>query len=136
VALPPGTDDVHWLDAFRRVVPERLAAFAPELLVTQQGCDTHREDPLAHLELTVDGQRETYALLHELAHEHAGGRWVATGGGGYAVVDVVPRAWAHLVGVLVGRPVDPSTPVPQAWRTHVRQRLGREGPFRMGDVGF
>jgi acetoin utilization protein AcuC len=136
VALPPGTDDAHWLDAFRRVVPERLAAFAPQLLVTQQGCDTHRDDPLAHLELTVDGQRETYALLHELAHEHAGGRWVATGGGGYAVVDVVPRAWAHLVGVVVGRPVDPSTPVPQEWRAYVRQRLGREGPFRMGDVGF
>ncbi len=118
------------------MVPERLAAFRPQLLVTQQGCDTHRDDPLAHLELTVDGQRETYALLHELAHEHAGGRWVATGGGGYAVVDVVPRAWAHLVGVVVGRPVDPSTPVPQEWRSYVRQRLGRESPFRMGDGGF
>ena len=136
VALPPGTDDRRWLEAFQRVVPERLAAFRPQLLVTQQGCDTHRVDPLAHLELTVDGQRQTYALLHELAHEHAGGRWVATGGGGYAVVDVVPRAWAHLVGIVVGRPVDPSTPVPQAWRSYVRQRLGRESPFRMGDGGF
>ena len=57
VALPAGTDDRRWLEAFQRVVPERLAAFRPQLLVTQQGCDTHRDDPLAHLELTVDGQR-------------------------------------------------------------------------------
>jgi acetoin utilization protein AcuC len=136
VPLPPGTDDRRWLETFQEVVPPRLAAFRPELLVTQQGCDTHRDDPLAHLELTVDGQRETYGLLHQLAHEHAGGRWVATGGGGYAVVDVVPRAWAHLVGILVGRPVDPATPVPPEWRSYVRQRLGREGPSRMGDGGF
>ena len=53
-------------------------------------------DPLAHLALTVDGQRTSYAALHELAHEHAGGRWVATGGGGYELVEVVPRAWTHL----------------------------------------
>jgi acetoin utilization protein AcuC len=136
VPLPAGTGDEGWLEAFRSVVPSRVADFGPQLLVTQQGCDTHRDDPLAHLELTVDGQRETYVLLHELAHEHAGGRWVATGGGGYALVDVVPRAWAHLVGVLVGRPVDPATPVPEAWRSYVRDRLGRDAPTLMTDGRF
>ena len=40
--------------------------------------------------LTVDGQRAAYLALHDLAHEVAGGRWVATGGGGYALVEVVP----------------------------------------------
>ena len=76
------------------------------MLVSQQGCDTHAEDPLAHLLLTVDGQRASYRAVHELAHRAAGGRWVAIGGGGYAIVDVVPRAWAHLVGEVVGRPVE------------------------------
>src|SRR5438034_2935537 len=33
----------------------------------------------------------------DLAHEHAGGNWVLTGGGGYALVQVVPRAWTHLL---------------------------------------
>jgi acetoin utilization protein AcuC len=134
VPLPAGTGDAGWLDAFRRTVPPLIEAFEPQLLVTQQGCDTHRDDPLAHLALTVDGQRETYLELHDLAHRFAGGRWVATGGGGYALVDVVPRAWAHLVGVVVGRPVDPATPVPEEWREYVLRRLGRTAPTRMTDV--
>jgi acetoin utilization protein AcuC len=133
VALPPGTADEGWLRAFDSVVPRLLAAFRPSLLVSQHGCDSHFLDPLAHLALTVDGQRETYAAVHRLAHEHAGGRWVALGGGGYEHVEVVPRAWAHLVGEVVHRPVDPATLVPQGWRAYVLERLGRSGPARMTD---
>ena len=92
VALPPGTADAGWLRAFHAVVPPVLRAWEPEILVTQHGCDSHMEDPLAHLMLTVDGQRAAYLALHDLAHEVADGRWVATGGGGYALVDVVPAS--------------------------------------------
>ena len=106
VALPPGTGDAGWLRAFHAVVPDLVREFAPDVLVTQHGCDSHAEDPLAHLMLSVDGQRAAYVALHELAHEVAGGRWVATGGGGYALVDVVPRAWSHLLGVVSGAPLD------------------------------
>jgi acetoin utilization protein AcuC len=136
IPMPAGTGDEGWLEAFHARVPAVVAEFQPQLLVTQQGCDTHREDPLAHLMLTVDGQRETYLLLHQLAHDHAGGRWVATGGGGYALVDVVPRAWAHLVGVLVGRPLDPATGIPEEWRSYVRDRVGRDAPTVMTDGRF
>ena len=90
VALPPGTADAGWLRAFHAVVPPLLREFAPDVLVTQHGCDSHAADPLAHLMLSVDGQRAAYLALHELAHEVAGGRWVALGGGGYALVEVVP----------------------------------------------
>ena len=133
VALPPGTSDAGWLRAFHAVVPPLVAEFAPDILVTQHGCDSHTEDPLAHLMLTVDGQRASYEALHDLAHEHAGGRWVATGGGGYAVVDVVPRSWTHLLAIVAGRPLSPGTEVPEAWREHVLHRLGRRGPLRMTD---
>jgi acetoin utilization protein AcuC len=133
VALPPGTGDDGWLRAFDAVVPRLLAAFRPQLLVTQQGCDSHSLDPLAHLELSVDGQRAAYAALHDLAHRHAGGRWVALGGGGYELVDVVPRAWAHLVGEVVGQPVPPSTRLPAAWHDYAAQRVGRRGRETMTD---
>ena len=133
VALPPGTADGGWLRAFHAVVPPILREWRPEILVTQHGCDTHLEDPLAHLLLTVDGQRAAYLALHDLAHELCGGRWVATGGGGYALVDVVPRAWAHLLGIVSGRPVDPLTPTPDGWRENVRGRLARLAPTRMTD---
>ena len=133
VALPPGTGDAGWLRAFHAVVPPLLEAFAPQVLVTQHGCDSHVLDPLAHLALTVDGQRAAYQSLHRLAHDTADGRWVACGGGGYALVDVVPRAWTHLIGVAAGREVDPATETPESWRELVRSRVGREAPRRMTD---
>jgi len=115
VALPPGTDDALWLRAFHAVVPGVLRAFSPQLLFTQCGADTYRHDPLANLWLTVDGQRAAYLALRDLAEEVAGGRWVASGGGGYALVECVPRAWTHLLAVLTGEPLDPTLPIPQDW---------------------
>jgi acetoin utilization protein AcuC len=131
VALPPGTSDAGWLRAFHAVVPPLLEEFRPEVLVSQHGCDSHVLDPLAHLALTVDGQRTSYDALHRLAHEHAGGRWVATGGGGYELVEVVPRAWSHLIGIAAGSPLAPGTEVPADWLAYVLQRLGVAGPLRM-----
>ncbi|HYN95868.1 MAG TPA: acetoin utilization protein AcuC [Pilimelia sp.] len=134
VALPPGTGDAGWLRAFHAVVPSVLRAFRPELLVTQCGADGHRLDPLANLRLSVDGQRATYLALRALADELCGGRWVATGGGGYALVEVVPRAWAHLLAVLTGEPVEPATLTPPAWRELAAgRRPGRAVPLRMTD---
>jgi acetoin utilization protein AcuC len=93
VPLPPGTGDEAWLRAFREVVPPLVRTWGPDVLVTQLGCDTHHTDPLAHLRLTTRAYREVAGTLHQLAHESAGGRWVATGGGGYQWARVVPRAW-------------------------------------------
>ena len=119
--------------AFHAVVPPLLREFRPEILVTQHGCDSHIEDPLAHLMLTVDGQRAAYLALHDLAHEVSDGRWVVTGGGGYALVDVVPRAWTHLLAIVGGAPIDPATETPLAWREHVRTSLDRVAPHLMTD---
>jgi acetoin utilization protein AcuC len=93
IPLPAFTGDTAWLEAFRAVVPPAVTAFRPDVLVTQLGCDTHASDPLAQLQLTTLAYRETAAELHRLAHAAAGGRWVATGGGGYRWAGVVPRAW-------------------------------------------
>jgi acetoin utilization protein AcuC len=133
VALPPGTADAGWLRAFHAVVPALVRAFAPDVLVTQQGCDSHRDDPLAHLMLTVDGHRASYRALHDLAHEVCGGKWVAMGGGGYAVVDVVPRSWTHLLATVGGGSLDPETETPADWRGHVEDTLRRHPPTRMTD---
>lgn len=125
VALPSGTGDAGWLRALDAVVPPLLRAFAPDLLVTQHGCDTHRLDPLTTLRTSVDGQRVAASMLHDLAHQVAGGRWLALGGGGYARVEVVPRVWAHVIGLATHRPVDPAAPLPEMWCDAVRQRYGR-----------
>jgi acetoin utilization protein AcuC len=122
------------LRAFRAVVPGAVRAFKPEVLVTQCGCDTHHEDPLANLELTIDGQRTAIAELHGLAHEAAGGRWLAFGGGGYGLVRCVPRTWTHLLAEASGKPVPPDTAIPQAWQSSLRERGYRGAlPDAMGE---
>ncbi|MBO9569501.1 MAG: acetoin utilization protein AcuC [Cellulomonas iranensis] len=133
VALPSHTDDAGWLRAVDAVVPAVVREFAPDVLVTQHGCDTHRMDPLATLRVSVDAQRAAAVLLHDLAHDVSDGRWVALGGGGYAILDVVPRTWTHLLGVAAHRPVDPATRVPQVWLDVVRQRYGRDAVPVMTD---
>ncbi|GAA1926641.1 acetoin utilization protein AcuC [Streptomyces sodiiphilus] len=140
IAVPPGTSDDGWLRALHSVVPELLEAFRPQALVTQHGADTHFEDPLAHLALSVDAQRGAMEACHDWAHEYADGRWLALGGGGYAVVDVVPRAWTHLVATVAHAPVDPATPTPEEWQQAVYARTRAGAPQRMtdgrGDAGW
>jgi acetoin utilization protein AcuC len=134
VPLPPGTGDAGWLRAFHAVVPSVLRAFRPQILVTQCGADSHRLDPLADLRLSVDGQRASYLALRALADELCEGRWVATGGGGYALVEVVPRAWTHLLAVATGEPIEPAALTPPSWRALARaRRPQREVPLRMTD---
>ncbi|MEU6467261.1 acetoin utilization protein AcuC [Streptomyces sp. NPDC046976] len=131
--LPAGTGDAGWVRAFHAVVPELLADFRPQVLVSQHGADTHFEDPLAHLAVSLDAQRAVQLACHELAHEYADGKWVALGGGGYAVVDVVPRSWTHLVAIAAGRPVTPETVIPEGWRQEVYARTRELAPQRMTD---
>jgi acetoin utilization protein AcuC len=114
------------------VVHPLVRAHRPDVLVTQHGCDTHAMDPQADLRVSVDAQRAAAASLHDLAHEVCGGRWLATGGGGYELVEVVPRVWAHLLGIAAHAPVDPRTPVPEGWAAHVRS-LGWQAPEAMTD---
>lgn len=128
VALPPGTTDGQWLRAFSAVVPPLLKAFAPDVLVTQHGCDTHTSDPLADLDLTVDGQAASYEALHALAHEVSGGRWVALGGGGYQHVGVVPRAWTRLLATATHADLAPDVDIPQSWQVLARERVPRVVP--------
>jgi len=139
VALPAGTADADWLRALHAVVPALLAAFRPEVLVSQHGCDSHALDPLTHLMLSVDGQRAAATALHEFAHRYASGRWLAVGGGGYELVRVVPRTWTHLVAEAAGSPIPPETETPAGWRELVRRRAAAVPPTTMTDgrpVGY
>jgi acetoin utilization protein AcuC len=119
VALPRRTDGARWLRAVDAVVPPALRAFRPDVLVTQHGCDAHGDDPLSDLDVSVGAQRAAAARMHVLAHELAQGRWLALGGGGYAIAQVVPLVWAALVGEVVHAPVAADRALPEEWRARV-----------------
>ena len=136
----PLTWDEPWLSGFEKVVPQLLRRFKPTVLVTQDGCDTHYLDPLAHLAASTRIWPRIGKAFHELAHELCEGRWLALGGGGYAVYEVVPRAWTLLFAEMVDRPElavevnDPESFVPEiATQERVWTALRRD-LRRLGDV--
>ena len=72
---------------------------------------------------------------------------MVTGGGGYALVDVVPRAWTHLLAIVGGQPLDPDDRDPRglararphhARRDRRRRRLtdGRTPAYRDWSEGY
>ena len=111
--LEPFTEDDSWLELHRRLLPEVIEAYRPDVIVLQSGCDGHSLDPLTHLRGSTRLYEETTRIVCEAADAVCGGRVVATGGGGYAVWEVVPRAWTLVWGALSGQEV-PSR-IPHAW---------------------
>ncbi|HYI22298.1 MAG TPA: acetoin utilization protein AcuC [Candidatus Limnocylindrales bacterium] len=114
VPVQPLTGDGSWIAVVEWALPALAAAFKPTFLVTQHGCDTHVNDPLAHLRLTTRAYRAATTLLDRIAHEHAGGRWLATGGGGYDAYRVVPRSWSLVWLAQAHR--EPPDQTDEAWR--------------------
>lgn len=135
IALPPRTGDADWLRAIDATIPQVVAAFDPDVIVSQHGCDGHRADPLTHMRLSVDAMRVAAETVRDLAEKHTDGKWLAVGGGGYAIIDVVPRTWTNLVAISAGLDIEPGTRIPGRWADYAQSKTGREAPLSMTD-GF
>jgi len=134
VPFEPGTSDDDWLAALEALVPALALVHGPDVLVTQHGCDSHAFDPLAHLDLTTRAMHRAGRLVDELADRHCAGRWLATGGGGYDIHRVVPRAWALVWSAQAH--LEPDDVLPAAWRTRwtdAAATAGRAIPERLLD---
>jgi acetoin utilization deacetylase AcuC-like enzyme len=81
--LPPRSGDEDYLAALKKEGLPRLREFGPQFLLISAGFDAHRQDPLAHMNLSRDGYREMGGLLLDLAQETAGGRVITVLEGGY-----------------------------------------------------
>jgi acetoin utilization protein AcuC len=104
IPLLPFTGEGDYLWALEAVISSLAEAFEPQLIFTQLGADTHHGDPLANLGLTMTAYPRMARILHEAAHRFAGGRWVATGGGGYQPNTVVPTVWTIHWAEMIGSP--------------------------------
>ena len=122
VPLPPLTFDAVYLRAFEAIVPPLLCRFSPDIVATQLGVDTHYTDPLANLALTTHGQLALFQALEALSP-----RWLAFGGGGYAI-DLVPRSWALAFGVMSGQELPAELPPAYRKRYGGSFLLDLEGP--------
>src|SRR6266576_2624529 len=88
----------------------------------------------------------TGTVFHELAQALCEGRWLALGGGGYAIYEVVPRAWTLFFAEMVERPdlaaeindqstVLPAEPAQERVWTQLRKDLKRLGDIHGMDFG-
>lgn len=113
IPLARGTGNDSWITAFETVVPTVLKQFKPDVILSQHGCDAHLWDPLTHLAVTTTALERAAITIKHLAEQLCAGRWIATGGGGYALFAVVPRAWSLLWGVISERRLPDD--IPQEW---------------------
>ncbi|MCR9248138.1 MAG: gluconokinase, GntK/IdnK-type [bacterium] len=131
VPLAPGTRDESWRATTSAVLRAAVASFRPGLIVSQHGCDTHRDDPLATIDCTTAVAHHAATLTRELSDRWCDGRWVATGGGGYRPYHVLPRAFGLVWSVLADQPLPPD--LPAAWRRRWQAAAGSELPMSWFD---
>jgi acetoin utilization protein AcuC len=119
--LPYTEDEVYWW-AFQAIVPPLVARFAPDVLVTQLGTDTHYLDPLTHLQLTTAGYTAVVQAFRDMDLP-----WLATGGGGYHV-STVARSWTLAYGIMSDQRLSNEIPDSYAEAHGDRWLHDRQGP--------
>lgn len=96
VPLIAHTDDALYMKAFDEIAYPLIAAFNPDVIVTQIGADTFRTDPLSRLEITTHSYSYILRKIKALKIP-----WVALGGGGYDQMNTA-RAWTIAWGIMNG----------------------------------
>jgi len=103
VPLLPGAKDPDFQEAWAKV-EAFLDEWKPQFVLFQCGADGLVGDPLAHLLFTAGCHRLAATSLCRIAEEHADGRIVATGGGGYDLHNV-GKAWTAVVEAFLEAPM-------------------------------
>lgn len=133
LAVPAKTESAGWLRALDAVLEDVVRGFEPEIIISQHGCDSHGLDVLSNLHVSVGAQREGARLIHELAHRYCNGKWVALGGGGYSVIDVVPLVWSHVLAIVCHKDLGLDQETPSNWREYVRVYADHTPPSHLSD---
>lgn len=106
VPLIAHTDDALYMKAFDEAAWPLIAAFDPDVIVTQIGADTFRTDPLTRLEITTHSYGYILRKLKALRIP-----WVALGGGGYDLMNT-SRAWVIAWAIMNGLELPHRLPSP------------------------
>ena len=135
VALPPGVADAGWLRAFHSTALPVVRAFRPAGAGHPARLRHPPAGPAGPPRADRGRQREAADALHRLSHEVCDGRWVALGGGGYEIVDVVPRAWTHLTAIAAHAPIPRDGAGARGLARARRELTGRPGAVPDGRPG-
>ncbi|WP_163539221.1 acetoin utilization protein AcuC [Gracilibacillus sp. YIM 98692] len=126
------TEDESFLEVFTESLTLIAEYFEPDIIISQHGVDAHILDPLTHLHSTMKIYEQIPVLIKKLADHYCDGKWVATGGGGYNIWKVVPRAWSQLWKVMKdGQPFQ--GPLPETWLKKWEKQTNDALPKRWDD---
>lgn len=129
--LLPGTSNKMYLKLFRTCIPKLLEAYSPDILITQLGVDTHFDDPLTQMGLSISIHRDLSQTIKTSVKEFCNGKWLALGGGGYSMT-VVPRSWSIYLAKMLD--IDLENELPDSWRKEVSHQVPNEDtPFSLWD---
>jgi len=96
IPMPAGCGDTEYIGVVERLVVPAALGFAPDIILVSCGFDAHRDDPLASMEVSLEGYRAMASTMRSLADTLCEGRLVHVLEGGYALRGVREGARAVL----------------------------------------
>lgn len=108
------TEDESFQEVFKESITRAIERFKPDVILSQNGVDSHYRDPMTHMSLTSKSYEFIPRFVDELAEQYTEGKWIAVGGGGYNLWEVVPRMWAQ-VWLAMNNITPPRGILPQAF---------------------
>ncbi len=96
IPMPAGCGDSEYVGVLQRIVVPAAIAFKPDMILVSCGFDAHRDDPLASMEISLEGYRAMSIIMRGLADELCAGRIVYILEGGYSLLGVREGARAVL----------------------------------------
>lgn len=103
VPLPAGLGDVGYLLAFEQLIEPAIEAFDPQLILLSAGFDAHWRDPLASMNLTVQGYHKMATHLRTVAAK-VGAPVAVVLEGGYDL-DAIAHGMIATMKGLLGQPL-------------------------------
>ncbi len=85
IPMPAGCGDTEYMGVVERLVVPAALGFAPDIILVSCGFDAHRDDPLASMEVSLEGYRAMASTMRSLADTLCEGRLVHVLEGGYAL---------------------------------------------------
>ncbi|GAE32401.1 acetoin utilization protein AcuC [Halalkalibacter hemicellulosilyticus] len=122
VPIDAFTEDESFLTLYETAFREVIDFFKPDVILTQNGADAHFLDPLTHLCSSMKTYKRIPQIAHELAHQFCNGRWIAVGGGGYDIWNVVPRAWSYIWLAMTNQLDNLPEKLPEKWIERWKQQ--------------
>ncbi len=94
--FPPHSTDQDYIEIMDGDVLPALEAFQPDCLMISAGFDAHRDDPLAHMNLTQKGYMVMGALLGSFAKDCCQSRIITVLEGGYNLAVLEECVFDHI----------------------------------------